>query len=140
MEAAPWSTCMLAVQSLGYGNDTMRLPGPGVTMSSGVRAVRIHACGLAAATALKRDHSAPMRARCSCSVQPLAARKRVLEQGVGVHREEHAALHLELGGARLFEAEERGGRRVFGLGWSTAARAGPGPGGPGRGRTWPRRP
>ncbi len=59
----------------------MRLPGPGVTMSSGVRAVRIHACGLAAATALKRDHSAPMRARCSCSVQPLAARSAFSNRG-----------------------------------------------------------
>ena len=81
MKAAPWSTCMLAVQSLGYGSDTIRLPGPGVTISSGVRAVRIQAFGLPAATALKRDHSAPMRARCSCSVQPLAARSAFSNSG-----------------------------------------------------------
>ena len=59
----------------------MRLAGVGVTISSGVRAVRIQAWGLPAATSLKRDQRPPMRARCSGSVQPLAARRAFSNKG-----------------------------------------------------------
>ena len=72
---------MLAVQSLGYGKDTIRLSGAGVTISSAVRAARIQACGLAAATSLKRDQREPMRDRCSGRDQPLAPRKAFSNRG-----------------------------------------------------------
>ena len=58
------------MHSFGYGNEIIRLSGPGVTISSAVRGVRIQALGLPAATSLNRDQSAPMRAACSANVNP----------------------------------------------------------------------
>src|SRR5437879_2325985 len=55
--AAAWSVCMLAFISLGYGKPIMRLSGPGVRISSGVRKCGDHAYGFDSATRENRDHS-----------------------------------------------------------------------------------
>ena len=59
----------------------MRLSADGVAISSGIRGLRIQACGLVAATWLKRDQIDPMRAACSSSVHPLAARSAFSKSG-----------------------------------------------------------
>ncbi|MFC6895614.1 hypothetical protein ACFQGX_09075 [Nonomuraea dietziae] len=63
--AAAWSTSMTATVFLVYGQPTKRLPGPGVTSSDGVCAVRCQAWGLTAATSVKGANSSPLEARSS---------------------------------------------------------------------------
>src|SRR5436853_1316692 len=55
--AAAWSVWMLAFISFRYGKPIILLSAEGVRISSGVRATRDQAAGLAAATSEKRDHS-----------------------------------------------------------------------------------
>ncbi len=64
-----------------YGSPTMRLPALGVRISSADSAVRIHAFGLSAATALNRDHSSLMVARWSAGERPARARMAVSNIG-----------------------------------------------------------
>ena len=74
MMAAPWSTAMLAVMSLVYGSEIIRLVPLGIVISSGLIASRIQALGLAAATAENDALKVPMTRRCSSRLHPLAAR------------------------------------------------------------------
>ena len=94
-------------------------------MSSAVRAVRIHAFGLPAATAAEAGPEGADAGAVLLQRPAVGRTQRVLEQRVGVHREDDAALHLELGGSGLLDAEEGGGGRALGL----ARPLQPGPGG-----------
>ena len=84
----------------------MRLAGVGVTISSGVRAgadpgVGVGGGHLAETGPEATDAGAVLRQR-----PAVGGAQGVLEQGVGVNRQDDAALHLELGRAGLLHAEE----------------------------------
>ena len=72
--AAPMSTWLFEFISFGYGNPIIRLSFVTVVISAGVRASRIHAFGLPAATWLRSDHNRPRCSRCSSMLRPAAAR------------------------------------------------------------------
>lgn len=61
MTTAAWLTMLLEFISFGYGQLIIRLSGPACPISSALRASRLHACGLSAATALNRDHNSATR-------------------------------------------------------------------------------
>lgn len=65
---------LLEFISLVYGQLIIRFCGLGCRMSSAVTGLRIHACGLSTATALKRAHSWPTRLPWSVTDSPFAIR------------------------------------------------------------------
>src|SRR4051794_8772589 len=81
MSAAAMSTSLLEFMYFGYGKPIIRLSGPGVRISSGVRLRCNQALGLPAATDEKRDHSSDTRTWCSSTPSPAAARRAVSNIG-----------------------------------------------------------
>ena len=79
--AADWSVFKIALRYLVYGNETIRFVGVGVTSSSAVRAVGNQACGLAAATSVKRAISRPTTSMCSDNERPWWARRALSKIG-----------------------------------------------------------
>ena len=81
IRAAPWSTRSLAFMSFGYGNDTMRLVGPTVRISSPSRRCVSTRRGSSAATAENAPTSPTPAAGARRCVSPAAARKAFSNRG-----------------------------------------------------------
>ena len=74
ISAAAMSTSLLEFMYFGYGKPIIRLAGDTVRISSADFGSRIHALGLAAATALNLAHSSLILTWCSSTDSPAAAR------------------------------------------------------------------
>ncbi len=93
----------------------MRLPGPERTISSCGARRADPGVGIAGRHVAEAGPQRPEASGVLIEGPPVGGAQGVLEQRVGMDREEHAPVHLEVGGTRPLHAEEGRGGRPLGL-------------------------